>query len=119
MGDEGSFPLVTFLNSDIVISPSYIKLGEDLGVFKFVDEVGNQGKGVCILDSVAVEVPVILARSEAAVLLLDEEERGSLGGFGWMDFPRAKVFVDELICGLSFFDREGIEFPYLWDEGFI
>ena len=31
--DEGSFPLVAFLYSDIVISPSYIKLGEDLGVF--------------------------------------------------------------------------------------
>ena len=33
VSDEGSFPLVAFLNSDIVISPSYIKLGEDLGVF--------------------------------------------------------------------------------------
>ena len=104
VGDEGGFPLVAFLNSDIVISPSYIKLGEDLGIFKFVNEVGNQGEGVCISDSMAVEVSVILARSEASILFLDEEERGSLGGFGWMDFPRTKVFVDELICGLSFLD---------------
>ena len=67
----------------------------------------------------AVEVLVILARSEASILFLDEEERGSLGGFGWMDFPRAKVFVNEFICSLSFFDREGIKFSYFWDKGFI
>ena len=104
VGDEGSFPLVAFLNLDIVISSSYVKLGEDLGVFKFVDEVGDQGEGVCISDSMAVEVLVILAGSEASILFLNEEERGSLGGFGWTDFPRTKVFVDELICGLSFLD---------------
>ena len=106
MGDEGGFPLVTFLNSDIVISPLLYphcmsNLVKTLASF---NEVGNQGEGVCISDSVAVEVLVILARSEAAVLLLDEEERGSLGGFGRTDFPREKVFVDELIRGLSFFD---------------
>ena len=87
VGDEGSFPLVTFLDSDIVISPSYIKLGEDLGVFKFVDEVGNQGEGVCISDSVTIEISVVLARSETSILFLDEEKRGSLGGLGRMDFP--------------------------------
>ena len=104
MGDKGGLPLVTFLNSDIVVSPSYIKLGEDLGVFKFVNEVGNQGEGVCILDSMAVEVSVILARSEASILFLDEEERGSLGGFGWTNFPRVKVLINELICSLLFLD---------------
>ena len=67
----------------------------------------------------AVEVSVILARSEATVLFLNEEERGRLGGFGRTDFPRAKVFIDELIRSLLFFDREGIEFPYLWDERFV
>ena len=67
----------------------------------------------------AVEVSVILARSEATVLFLDKEERGCLEGFGWMDFPGVKVFVDELIRGLSFFDREGIKFSYFWDKGFI
>ena len=104
MGDEGGFPLVAFLDSDIVISPSYIKLGEDLGVFKFVDEVGNQGEGVCISDSMTIEISVVLARSETSILFLNKEERGSLGGLGWTDFPRVKVFIDELICGLSFFD---------------
>ena len=39
VGNEGGLPLVTVLDSDVVISPSYIKLGEDLGVFEFVNEV--------------------------------------------------------------------------------
>ena len=109
VGDEGGFPLVTFLDSDIVISPSHIKLGEDFGIFKFVDEIRNQGEGICISNSMAIEISVILARLEASILFFDEEERRSLGGFGRTNFPRVKVFVDELICSLSFLDREGIK----------
>ena len=37
--NEGSLSLVAFLDLDVVISPSYVKLGEDLGVFEFVNEV--------------------------------------------------------------------------------
>ena len=33
VGDEGSFPLVTFLDSNIVISPAYIELGKDFSIF--------------------------------------------------------------------------------------
>ena len=119
VSDEGGFPLVAFLYSDIVISPSYIKLGKDLGIFEFVDEIRDQGEGICISNCMAIEILVILAGSKASILFLDEEERRSLGGFGWTNFPRAKVFVDELICSLPFFDREGVEFSYFWDEGFV
>ena len=104
VGDEGGFPLVAFFYLDIVISPLHIKLGEDLGVFKFVDEVGDQGEGICISNSMAVEISVILARSEASILFFDKEERRGLGGFGWTNFPRVKIFIDELICSLPFFD---------------
>ena len=119
VGNEGGFPLVAFLDSDVVISPSYIKLGEDLGVFEFVNEIGDQGEGVGISDSVFVKVAEILAGSEASILFLDEEERRSLGGFGRTDFPGVKVFVNKLICGFPFLDQEGTEFSYLWDKGFI
>ena len=102
MGDEGGFPLVAFLDSNIVISPAYIKLGKDFGVFKFVNEVGNQGEGVCVSDSVAIEILVVLARSEASILFFDKEERRGLGGFGRTNFPRAKVFINELVRGLLF-----------------
>ena len=32
MGDEGGFPLVSILDMDIVVSPSYIEFGEDFGI---------------------------------------------------------------------------------------
>ena len=41
VGNEGGLLLVTIFDLDVVISPSYIKLGEDLGIFEFVDEVGD------------------------------------------------------------------------------
>ena len=37
VGDEGGLPLVPFLDSNIVVPPSYVKLGEDLCIFEFVD----------------------------------------------------------------------------------
>ena len=52
----------------------------------------------------AVKVSVVLAGLEASIFFLDEEERRSLGGFGWTDFPRAKIFINELIHGFSFLD---------------
>ena len=67
-------------------------------------------KGVCISDSVAVKVLVILAGLEASILFLDKEERRSLGGFGQTDFPGVKIFINEFICGFLFLDLEGIEF---------
>ena len=32
VGDEGCFPLVTVLDSHIVVPPSYVELGKDLGI---------------------------------------------------------------------------------------
>ena len=96
--------MVSVSDSDVVISPLYVKLGEDLGIFEFVNEVRDQREGVCISDSMAVKVSVVLAGLEASILFLDEEERRSLGRFGWMDFPGAKIFVNELIHSFSFLD---------------
>ena len=117
MGDESGLPLVAFLDTDVVVSPSYIELGKDLGVLEFVDEVRDQREGVCVSDGVFIEVTIVLAGSESAVLFLDKEEGGCLGGFRRADFPGAKIFINEVVGGLSFFYREGVEFPNLWDKG--
>jgi len=41
VGDEGSLPLMSVLDADVVVAPSNVKLSEDLGIFEFIDEVGN------------------------------------------------------------------------------
>ena len=66
-----------------------------------------------------VQVSVVLTRAKSTILFLDEEERGCLGGFGWMNFPRVKVFVNELVCGFSFLDRKWVEFSNFWDKGLV
>ena len=33
MSDEGSLPLVSFLDVNIVIPPSYVEFSKDLGIF--------------------------------------------------------------------------------------
>ena len=39
MGDKGSLPLIPIFDPDVIVSPSDIKLGIDLGIFNFVNEV--------------------------------------------------------------------------------
>ena len=76
--DECCLPFVPFLDANVVIPPLHVHLGEVLGSFQFVNEGQNEGEWVGILDHMFIEVPIVLARAESSILLLDEEERGGL-----------------------------------------
>lgn len=93
MSDEGSLPLVAILDSNIVVPLIDIKLGENLGVLKVVNKIHDQRKGVCVPDSVLVQVLVVLAGSELAVLV-DKEEGGGLQRLGRSDLPRLEMLLD-------------------------
>ena len=41
--DEGSLPLITLFDSNVIISPLYVKLGEERELVEIVDKVGNKG----------------------------------------------------------------------------
>ena len=84
--DKSSFPLMSVFDSDIVVFPADVKLGEHFHSLKFINEVGNKWKGVHIMNGVFVNIAVVLARAKATVFLLDKEERGCLWGAGEMDF---------------------------------
>ena len=71
---KGCLVLVTFLDADIVVSPSDVKFSEELGAFQTVHEFGDQRKWIAILDRDLVELTVILHWTKFAVLLFDEEE---------------------------------------------
>ena len=75
MGDEGCLPLMAVLDSYIVVSPVNVKLGEDFGISQLIYEVGDEGKGVGIANSVFVDVMIVLARAESSVFLFNEKER--------------------------------------------
>jgi hypothetical protein len=54
MSDEGTFPLISVLDADVVIAPSNIEFDEDLSSFEFIDEVQDKGKRVGVASSVGV-----------------------------------------------------------------
>ena len=68
MGNEGSFPLMSIFDSDIIVSPLDIKLGEDFRPLEFIDKVRNEGERVCITDGMFVDIAIVLTGSEAAIL---------------------------------------------------
>ena len=85
MGDEGCFPLMSILDVDVVVPPLDIKLDKVSCVFEFVNEVGDEGKGVDVSDGVLIQVVIILAGAKFPILLFDKEEKGGLGRVGGAD----------------------------------
>ena len=39
VGNKGCFPLVSISDTDVVVSPSDVKFGEDLGIFYLINEI--------------------------------------------------------------------------------
>ena len=86
MDDEGGFPLMPVLDLDIIVPPSNVEFSEDFHPLELINKVGNEWKGICITDSVFVNVAIVLVGSEATVFLLDKEERGCLWRVRGTDF---------------------------------
>src|SRR6267154_628539 len=73
------------VDTDIGVPPSDIKLGEVSCASETIDKVGNERKRIDILDSLCIECPIVLDKSERSVLLLNEEYWCCHGGFGGAD----------------------------------
>ena len=119
MSDESSFPLMSIFDSDIVISPSDIELGEYLCPFEFIDEIRNKWEGVSIADCVFIDVSIVLTGARATIFFLDKEERGCLWGIGGVDFASFQVFIKEVLHCFLFFGGEGVYFADLRFKSFI
>ena len=76
IGREGSLPFVSILDPNIVVTPSYIKLGKIPGSFESSYNVGYQGEGIPVLYSYLVQLPIVLDKPQFTILLLDEKDGG-------------------------------------------
>ena len=105
MGDEGHLPLVTFLDTNIVVPPSYVKLGEDFGVFEFVNQVRDERWGVCVTDSMGVQVAIVLAGAKSTILFFmkkkGEEAWGDLDGQIFPEWRFLSTKVSAASCSLT------------------
>jgi len=79
-GFEGGFPFVAFFDSDIVVSPPYIELGEERSTLELFQDCFDQGERVVIADRLFIQLPVILDGSQFPILLFNEEEGGRVRG---------------------------------------
>jgi len=80
---EGSLPLITLSNSDIIVTPANIQLGKVLCPSELVYELRNKRDQILVLDSHCVQGLVVLHQSKGAIFLLDEEYRRCHGRLGW------------------------------------
>ena len=66
-----------------------------------------------------VQVAVILAGVETAILLFDEEEWGCLGRVRRTDLSAIKVFLEEVFGGFVFVGQEWVNLPNFGSKGVI
>ena len=66
-----------------------------------------------------IDISIILARAESLILFLDEEKRRCLWRVGWANFPRGKIFIEEVFGSFSFILQQWVYLPYLLGEGIV
>ena len=59
---------------DIIKPPADIEFSEILSTLKFVNELGDEGKGVLVFHCDHIQCSVVLYKLERAILLLNEED---------------------------------------------
>jgi hypothetical protein len=93
---EGCFLFIAFLDSDVVVTPTDVKLGVPFLARQIMNEVGDQGKGIFIWHSPFVKVVIVLHQSISSILLFDEEKATGIWRLGSSDSLQMQVGIDEL-----------------------
>ncbi len=94
---ECHFPFISFLNADVVVSPSYVELSEEGAAGKVVNSLGNKWGDVAVFLGPTVDGAIILDWMEFAIFLFDEEEVCGIGAPGFPDSAPLQVFSYELM----------------------
>jgi len=105
---EGSLPLVSRLDADIVETLVNVKLGEVLGSAELRDKLGDQGKRIFILNHHGIKGSIILDQSERTVFFLDEEHQSGYRGFRGSNASHVQVLLKKGIQLLLLHWREGV-----------
>ena len=75
---EGGLPLVSLLDLYVVVSPTYVQLGEVLclGVRNSIDDIWFEGEWVGVLHCHHIELSVVLDESQFPIFLFHKEDWG-------------------------------------------
>src|SRR3954468_2502477 len=84
-GAEGGLLDIILVDSDLVVTPTQVDLGEHLGTKEPVSEVVDEGDGEAVLDGDVVQGMVVDAHSEGAIFFFYKYDRGAEGGRAGFD----------------------------------
>jgi hypothetical protein len=62
---------------DIIVSQSYVELGEVLRTLESMDEIVNEGARVSMFSRDSIECSIVLDKAELTILLLDKKDWGT------------------------------------------
>ncbi|EJF55305.1 hypothetical protein DICSQDRAFT_74684 [Dichomitus squalens LYAD-421 SS1] len=94
---EGCLPLVSVPDPNVVVARAQVHLRENGSSLQLVDQGLHEGDRVDVLHGSFIQITIVLAGSQRAILLSDEEEWGHHGGCGVADVSLSKVFFNELV----------------------
>ena len=80
-GNESSFPLILFLNADVVVSPLNVKFSKQCGLLHILSEFWDEGKRIGVVDGMGVQVMVVLAWMQCSSFFGIKKK-----GEAWSDF---------------------------------
>ncbi len=87
--------LITFLDVNIVESPSNVEFGEVLHSLEFHNELWNEQEWVLVLHGHGIQGAVVLYQMEFAILFLNEEDRHGHQGLRGVYSTRFEIFLEE------------------------
>ena len=84
---------------DVIVTPSYIQLGEELCAQKFINKFWNKRDWHHILPSNVIKWAVVLNWTEFAIFLIYKKERAGVQGFGLTERTLCKAIGDVFFKG--------------------
>src|SRR6202040_920878 len=100
---KSGFPFISFLYTNIVVSPSDIHFRENFSWSKFIDEFTNQREWIVIFDCGVIKLSIILCWSQCSIFLFDKKERRCHWQCRWSYSSSAKVFFNDFFQLSLFF----------------
>jgi hypothetical protein len=91
-----------------VVHVPEVNFGEKHTLSQTVNKILDMGKRISVLDRHAIELPVVNAHPEGAILLLYEEDRRTAGSLGGANGVIRQVFIEKRLQLLLFRFGKGV-----------
>ena len=84
-GKECCLSFISFLDTDVVVSPAYVELSEEGTASEAVNSLGNEWGDIVVLLGPMIDRTVVLNWMEFSILLFDKKEVCGVGAPGFPD----------------------------------